>query len=276
LLSPPPQRDDLPAVVLEEQMAADSEFLLRLHAESGRFLQQERWQRDWRVVVICPSRELNFGALIPVREFVEHRVQWIELIPRDGLPPREPLTQVLSLLLQPESELSRTADALRQQAFSNPLAAEALPLIPAILNSRFNDQPVQEISAMGGITLEDFTKSRAYREIFSLGEAEGEARGEARGEAKLTLLLLQRRCGPLSESTTSRIQAIPPEQLEELAEALLDFHNSEDLATWLTTHAGRVVVCWRNLNVCIDHPAGPGADARNVRKGLHRKGSTHR
>ena len=59
---------------------------------------------------------------------------------------------------------------------------------------------------MGGITLEDFTQSVAYKEIFGLGEArgiaegkaEGKAEGEAWGEAKVTLRLLQRRCGSLS------------------------------------------------------------------------------
>jgi len=67
LFSPPEQRNDLPAVILEAQMAADPEFLLRLYAESARFLQQERWPRDWRVVVICPHRQLNFGPLTPAQ-----------------------------------------------------------------------------------------------------------------------------------------------------------------------------------------------------------------
>ena len=86
---------------------------------------------------------------------------------------------------------------------------------------------------MGGLTLEDFTQSRAYQEIFGLGEA----RGEARGEAKVALRQLSRRCGPLSEATTARIQALPLEQLEALAEALLDFSGPEDLATWLAANA---------------------------------------
>jgi hypothetical protein len=102
LFSPPQQRDDLPAVVLEAQMRADPDFLLRLYAESARFLQQERWRRQWRVVVLCPHRHLDFGPPTPVREFIEHRITWIELQPRDGDPPREPLTQVLSLLLEPK------------------------------------------------------------------------------------------------------------------------------------------------------------------------------
>ena len=69
---------------------------------------------------------------------------------------------------------------------------------------------------MVGITLEDFRQSRAYQEIFGLGEA----CGEARGEAKVILRLLARRCGPVSAATTARIQALPLEQLEALAEAL--------------------------------------------------------
>ena len=82
---------------------------------------------------------------------------------------------------------------------------------------------------MGGITVEDFTQSRAYQEI--LGS------GKALGEAKVTLRQLNRRCGPLDAATTERIQALPLEQLEALAEALLDFSGPGDLNAWLAQHA---------------------------------------
>jgi hypothetical protein len=49
---------------------------------------------------------------------------------------------------------------------------------------------------------------------------------------------LNRRCGPLSAATTARIQALPLQQLEALAEALLDFAGPGDLASWLAEHAG--------------------------------------
>jgi hypothetical protein len=39
----------------------------------------------------------------------------------------------------------------------------------------------------------------------------------------------------LSEATTARIQALPPEQLEALADALLDVQAPDDLAAWLAT-----------------------------------------
>ena len=86
---------------------------------------------------------------------------------------------------------------------------------------------------MGGLTLDDFTQSRAYREIFG----QGEARGIAEGEATVTLRLLNRRCGPLSEATMAQIRALPLVQLEALAEALLDFQGPVDLTAWLATHA---------------------------------------
>jgi hypothetical protein len=47
----PPNRGDMPALVLEAQMAADSGFFLRLYAESARFLLQANTIRHWRVVV---------------------------------------------------------------------------------------------------------------------------------------------------------------------------------------------------------------------------------
>ena len=52
--------------------------------------------------------------------------------------------------------------------------------------------------------------------------------------AVVTLRQLNRRCGPLSEATTARIQALPLLQLE----ALLDFTGPADLTSWLAAHAG--------------------------------------
>ena len=149
-----------------------------------------------------------------------------------GLAQANPLIQVLSLLVQPEAKVRAISDSLRQQAPTNPAAGQVLPLIAAILLTRFNDRPISEICAMGGLTLDDFTSSRAYREIFR----EGEAAGEARGEASVTLRLLNRRCGPLSAATTTRIQALPLPQLESLVEAMLDFSGPGDLQAWLEEH----------------------------------------
>jgi predicted transposase YdaD len=68
------------------------------------------------------------------------------------------------------------------------------------------------------------------------GRQEGETKGRQEGEAAVTLRLLNRRCGPISEPTTVQIQALPVEKLEALADALLDFQGPADLAAWLAAN----------------------------------------
>jgi hypothetical protein len=103
-------------------------------------------------------------------------------------------------------------------------------VISAILLSRFNGRSITDICAMGGITLDDFTSSVAYREIYGLGQ-----QAEA---ASMILRQLQRRCGPLSTDQQTQIQALPLAELEALAEALLDFQGATDLKAWLSQRQG--------------------------------------
>ena len=121
---------------------------------------------------------------------------------------------------------------------------------------------------MAGITLEDFSQSVAYKEIFGLGEQRGRElgleqglekgleqgmekgleqglekgmekgleQGLKTGELEITLRQLLRRCGALSSAQQARIRELPRHQLEALAEALLDFQGTADLEAWLAAH----------------------------------------
>ncbi|MBD2551523.1 DUF4351 domain-containing protein [Microcystis elabens FACHB-917] len=101
---------------------------------------------------------------------------------------------------------------------------------------------------IAGIPTDQLLHTRAAQDLLDRGRQEGEARGrqagEAQGEARgraaeaaaVTLRLLSRRCSPLNDATTTRIQALPLEKLEALAEALLDFSGPADLAAWLAEH----------------------------------------
>jgi predicted transposase YdaD len=82
---------------------------------------------------------------------------------------------------------------------------------------------------IAGIPMEELRHTRAAQDWLAEGRQEG--------EAAMTLRLLNRRCGPLSEATTAQIQALPLEQLEALADALLDFQGPADLAAWLAANA---------------------------------------
>ena len=98
---------------------------------------------------------------------------------------------------------------------------------------------------IAGIPREEIRHTRAVQDWLAEGRQEGreEGRQEGREEgrqqeaASVTLRQLTRRCGPLSEATTARIQSLPLEQLEALAEALLDFQGADDLAAWLSSNS---------------------------------------
>jgi len=100
-----------------------------------------------------------------------------------------------------------------------------------------------------GILDDSVTYQAAVAEYTRRGRLEGERHGEQRGrhqglkegelqgkqqEAQaLVLRQLPRRCGQLSQSQELAVRALSLEQLESLAEALLDFYGPEALDAWL-------------------------------------------
>jgi predicted transposase YdaD len=141
LFLPPADQPELPVLILEAQMAADPGFLLRLYAETGRLLQQQQRQgrpiRHWQVVVICPSRDLNFGDHTPVRELVRERLVWIELAPERLPPTAPPLQRALAMLLLPEEQLPDCSQQIRTEAAGTNLGTEIDDVIAAILVAPF-------------------------------------------------------------------------------------------------------------------------------------------
>ena len=85
-----------------------------------------------------------------------------------------------------------------------------------MLGQRFPQYTENQLMQIAGIAHEELRHTRAAQEWL--------AEGEAREAAKMTVRLLNRRCGPLNESTTAQIQALPVDQLEAPA-------------TWLAANA---------------------------------------
>ena len=148
----------------------------------------------------------------------------------------DPLLSLLTLPVRPEDELKlRTQQILERRP---DLLSAVLPM----LVERFPTFTRKDLVEIATIPSKDLRHTRVAQEWIEEGRQEGEARGrqegEAQGEAKVTLRLLNRRCGRLSDATTAEIQALPLEQLEALAEALLDFSGPADLTAWLEEHKG--------------------------------------
>lgn len=71
---------------------------------------------------------------------------------------------------------------------------------------------------------------------FSQAFTSNPTRRQQEGQRALILRLLARQVGNLSEETRSQINTLSIEQLEALADALLDFSTVTDLETWLLNH----------------------------------------
>ncbi|WP_341882029.1 DUF2887 domain-containing protein [Synechococcus sp. UW140] len=225
---------EFPVVLLEVQMHPDPGFHHRLAAQTYRFLQQQPQVEHWAVLVITPHNRLKLGPTQALQVFLDQQVVWLSLEELSQQPNLDPLLNLLTLPVRPESELAASSQQIL--ARRPDLDTVVLPM----LVQRFPQLTEEQIMVIAGIPREEIRHTRAVQDWLAEGRQEGrqegEARGEAREAAKMTLRLLTRRCGPLSEATTAQIQALPLEQLEALADALLDFQGPADLATWLAAN----------------------------------------
>jgi predicted transposase YdaD len=230
-----------PVVLLEVQMQSMTGFKHRLGAQSFRFLQLHPNVEHLAVVVVVPHRRLNLGpAQLPLQlqAFLDG-VIWLSLEELGQQGDLDPLLTLLTLPVLPEAQLKRCT---QQILVHHP---ELLSAVLTMLIERLPTLSTEELMVFAGIPTDQLLHTRAAQDLLDRGRQEGRQEGEAQGEARgraaeaaaVTLRLLNRRCGTLSEATTARIQALPLEQLEHLAEALLDFSGPTDLAAWLEEHA---------------------------------------
>jgi len=223
---------DQPVVLLEVQMQGKVGFHHRLAAQSFRFLQLHPQVQHLAVVVVVPHRRLRLGPDVPPRllEAFLAGVHWLsleELGHQSGL---HPLISLLTLPVLPKLDIPGATGQILQPR------PDLLDTVVSILGQRFPHLTREEIMALINLPTDHLRHTRFAQEFLAEGRLEGEACGRAAEAAAVTLLQLNRRCGPLSDATTALIQALPLEQLEALAEALLDFAGADDLANWLAEH----------------------------------------
>ena len=221
-------------VLLEVQMHAKPGFKHRLGAQSFRFLQLNPQVMHLAVVVVVPHQRLKLGPdQLPqqLQAFLDG-VIWLSLEELGQQADLDPLLALLTLPVRPEAELK----ASTQQILAR--RPDLLSTVLTMLFERFSTFTPEEIMVIAGIPTDQLLHTRAAQILLDRGREEGRQEGEAQGEAKVTLRQLNRRCGPLSDATTARIQALPLQQLESLAEALLDFAGASDLEAWLSGHSG--------------------------------------
>jgi predicted transposase YdaD len=209
-----------PVVKLELQMQRDTRFKHRLGAQTLRFLQ------------LHPKvRHLGPAQLPRELQLVLDEVIWISLEELGRQDQLDPLLNLLTLPVLHEPELQLSSQKILERR------PDLTETVFPILMQRHPHFTLEQMMVYVKIPTQELRHSRAAQELLAEGRLEGRQQGEALGEVKATLRLLNHRCGPLSPATTTRIQALPLEQLEALGLALLDFSGADDLTAWLEAHA---------------------------------------
>ncbi|WP_414753417.1 Rpn family recombination-promoting nuclease/putative transposase [Anabaena sp. CCY 9910] len=222
----------------EVQFQKDEDLYHRFFSELFLFLYRHTIRYDdWFGVIIYASRSLEPSNTTIHRALLEsgqvRRVYLDEL----GDLQQQPLGLGLMLLTTiPETEAVESARFLLEQAQQQEvdiLSSRAIiDLVTTIMVYKFATLSREEIEAMLGLKLEE---TRVYR------EAKQEGRGEGREQEARSLILrqLNKRVGAIPDEQQRQIEVLSLEQLEALAEALLDFSTIADLLGWLQNQATR-------------------------------------
>ncbi|MEG3919200.1 Rpn family recombination-promoting nuclease/putative transposase [Microcoleus sp. T3_A4] len=240
----PPDAEPGVVYFCEVQFQRDELLYERLFGESFLYFYRNRQRfTDWEAVVIYPSRSTEQSDPHPYRSLLSsnqvHRVYLDELGEIEQLPLGVALMALTTIDEASTPEAARLLLARSQREESEAASRAIIEMLTTILVYKFTNLNRREAEAMLGITLEE---TRFYREAKEEGIEQGIEQGivqgrEQEGRALILRLLnrrlLNRRVGTLPEYITTRIADLSIEQIETLAEELLDFQSIEDLEVWL-------------------------------------------
>lgn len=182
------------------------------------------------VIFLQETNHENAFTEAYISDTTTHRYRVIRMWEQDStfflnnlaLLPLAPLTRTNSpqiLLSQVSQNVAKIADREAKQniaAYTEILAG--LRFEKTLISQLLSEEIMQE--------------SVIYQDILQ----KGEQRGEQKGEQRTIIRLLNRRFGEIDSSLIDKIRILTIEQLDNLADALLDFSDIADLVTWLNQH----------------------------------------
>ncbi|ACK69690.1 conserved hypothetical protein [Gloeothece citriformis PCC 7424] len=236
LFLPTGEETDLPFYLVEVQFQPDPDFYYRLFSEFFLVLKQYKPPYPWQIVVIYASRQIEREQSLHFGDFLGlSRIRRIYLDELGQAANSSLGIGVIKLVVESQEQAVSVAQALIEQT-KNQLTDETIQknlidLIENIIVYKFPLKSREEIEAM--FNLSDLKQTKVYQEALAEGEEKGIILGKQQGEANLVLRLLTRRFGEISPTLVEGIRGLSVEQLEDLAEALLDFRSEEDLRQWL-------------------------------------------
>jgi predicted transposase/invertase (TIGR01784 family) len=210
-----PQQGNLPLYFVEAQFQKDPDLCSRMFTEIMLFLRHNTPRRDWRAVIIVPTK----GKIPKIEPAYDNFASKLTIICLKDLAESENLGVELARLItanktkapiQARKLMQRTAQFLDDQQ------REALQaFIGTIMVYKFAKLTRQEIEAM--LELGSFKKTRVYQETLE------------EGERTILVRILTRKFGALPKEMITRLNSIDSKaQLEQLADYVIDATTLED------------------------------------------------
>ena len=221
---PPPEATNPTVYFVEVQFQKDPLLYHRLFAEVFLFLAQNPTTVNWQAVAIYPNISLEPEETHLYRTLLESsQVQRIYLNELSGSSVE---LGVVELILEPqETAVNKAKQLLSQAQQATQLPIEVImELIETTMVYKFPQLTRQEIIQMLELAT-DSKQTRVYQE--------GLEDGRRQGERVLILRQLARKFNQINPLVRSQIELLSLEQLEMLAEVLLDFSSLQDLTNWL-------------------------------------------
>ena len=226
-----------PIYFVEVQFQKDHEFYARLFSEIFLYLRLYAPTKDWRAVVIFPRRSVEPTEVQPYRVLLDQLVTRLYLNELGEVTEHSLGVGIIKLVVVNKKQTPLLVKSLITKTLSEvsdkALQQKVLDLIETIVVYKLPRISRQELIKMFGLGDFDIKTTRIYEEVHD--EVYEEVRDEVRQEQTLEVVIrqLRRRIGNLSQQLSGRISQLSIEQLENLAEALLDFSTEGDLVAWL-------------------------------------------
>ncbi len=228
-LTPETKHSGLPLIFIEVQFQPDATFYSRFFCEIFFYLHQNKPLQRWQAVVIYPTRQVETDGSLHYSFLLESdRLKRIYLEDLKDLPADRMGLQLIQLIVTDEENAINTAQNLinrikidtHQQS-----AAYWLEWVETILVYKLPKLSREEIQKMLGYNDIELKQTRFYQDVYTEGHHEG--------EAKVILRQLNRKFSNLNSNTIIQIQQLNTEQLEALADKVLDLKTQNDLNNWL-------------------------------------------
>ncbi len=253
---PVPNLREHPIYFLEVQFQKDPEFYARFFCEIFLYLRLYAPTKAWRAVVLFPRRSLEPTEVEAYRVLLESsQVTRLYLNELGDAAEQSLGVGIIKLVVETKKRtpvrVRQLVDKARSELTDEAQQRVVLDLIETIVLYKLPLISRQELARM--FSLSDLKRTRYYQEVRQevreelqqevRKELQQEVRQEVREELQqevrqqeaLELIRRQllRRIGAVNPQLQERIEQLSVDQLEDLAEALLEFSNEANLAAWL-------------------------------------------